>query len=177
MSDFIYSPPSEQLLLLLYSVCVGIGVGIVYSFFDTIYIVADLYVDKYKEKEVKNQPCEKNKTIISKIFQFSIDFFFSIVYTIIIVVFVFCANNGKYRLFMMLFGVLGFIIYKITVGRLVSFLMRKLFELVQKAIRFIIIFPVVRLVLFIFRMLDAVFASNTIKKGIIKSLRKDVGLQ
>lgn len=177
MSDFIYSPPSEQLLLLLYSVCLGIGVGFIYSFFDTIYMIVDLHIDKCGEKRSENQPCEKNKTIISKIFQFSIDFFFSIVYTIIIVVFVFCANNGKYRLFIMLFGVFGFILYRITLGRLVNFLMRKLLALLQKAVRCVVIAPLMRLFFCTFKVFDSVFASHTIKKGIIKSLRKDVELQ
>ena len=108
MGGFLYQSPKLQLILIMYSFIVGISIGIVYSVFDTISIMLNLHiVNESAGEEIKLRNA-KNKIIISKIFQFSIDFFFSVVYTVITVIFIFCANKGRFRFFMLAFAAVGF---------------------------------------------------------------------
>lgn len=173
MSGFIYTPPVQQLAQALYSLCLGVGIGLIYTFFDTIYITLDLYIDLKAEKCCKYQSSVKKKIIISKIFQFSIDFLFSIVYTIIIVVFVFCANNGKFRFFMFFFAVMGFVLYRVTLGRLISFVMQKLVFALRRFICYRIAAPLIGAAQCLIGFLVIRHTSRTIERGIIDTVRKD----
>lgn len=134
---------------MLYSFLIGISIGVIYSVFNTISMLVDLYIVNSEEKNKINQQNAKNKIIISKIFQFSIDFFFSVVYTVIVVVFIFCANRGKFRFFMLVFALWGFVLYKLTVGRLVSFCIRAVLLFACRNIKRFICYPVFLIYLFI----------------------------
>ena len=144
MGGFLYQSPKLQLILIMYSFIVGISIGIVYSVFDTISIMFNLHiVNESAGEEIKLRNA-KNKIIISKIFQFSIDFLFSVVYTVIVVVFIFCANQGRFRFFLIIFSVFGFLVYKRTLGRLVSFCMQRVVSFLYRTIKLYIACPLYR---------------------------------
>ena len=169
MGGFLYQSPKVQLILILYSFIIGISIGIVYSMFDTISILLNLHIvncERTPEKKLQNA---KNKIIISKIFQFSIDFLFSVVYTVIVVVFIFCANRGKFRFFIPLFSVLGFLLYKATVGRAVSFCMRKAVCFLYSFVKAYIALPIYR----VYLIVKLRFTSVLIKRRVISTVIGD----
>ncbi len=169
MTGFLHQSPNEQLCLILYSLCLGVGVGIIYSFFDTISIILNLHIDTKRANFEKKLSSDKNKIIILKIFQFSIDFLFSVVYTIITVVFIFCANNGKFRFFVMMFAVLGFVLYKVTVGKAVNYLMCALFSYIKRLLSFIVISPLCHACVFMHGKIYGI----KIKRKIFNTVSKD----
>ncbi len=169
MGGFLYQSPKLQLILIFYSFVVGISIGIVYSIFDTISIMSNLHIGKmegFREQKLQNK---KNKIIISKIFQFSIDFLFSVVYTVIAVVFIFCANRGKFRFFLMFFSLFGFVLYIRTVGRLVSFCMQKAVSFTYRLIKTYVVSPVYSL----YTVLKSRFVSADIKRRIVDTVIGD----
>ena len=169
MGGFLYQSPELQLILIFYSFIVGISIGVIYSIFDTISITLNLYIEKadeYREQKLQNK---KNKIIISKIFQFSIDFLFSVVYTVIAVVFVFCANRGKFRFFLMFFSLVGFVLYMHTVGRLVSFCMQRTFSFVYRLIKTYVVTPVYSL----YTVLKLRFVSADIRRRVVDTVIRD----
>lgn len=169
MTGFLHQPPQQQLFLILYSLILGMSIGVIYTLFDTISIMLNLYIDDRCIEKGRKQQRSKNKIIISKIFQFSIDFLFSIVYTVIVVVFIFCANNGKFRFFIMLFSVLGFVLYKTTLGKAVHFLIYHAFRYLKMAVSAVVISPLART----FRFLEWKICAIRIKRRILNSVSKD----
>ena len=166
---FLYQEPKTQLFIILYSFLLGMGIGVVYSLFDTIYIMFYPYIVSKDGFNGKIQEGRKNKIKISKIFQFSIDFFFSVVYTVITVVFIFCANKGRFRFFMLAFAVVGFAVYKLTVGRIVSFCMRALFKYIHRVLKKIFILPLCRLS----KAVKMRFYGYVIRKRFLNTVVKD----
>ena len=166
---FLYQEPKTQLFIILYSFLLGVGIGVVYSLFDTIYIMFCPYIVSKESFDGKIQEGLKNKIKISKIFQFSIDFFFSVVYTVITVIFIFCANKGRFRFFMLAFAAVGFVFYKLTVGRIVSFCMRALFKYIHRILKKIFILPLCRLL----KTVKTCFDGYVIKKRFLNTVVKD----
>ena len=148
---------------------VGVSIGIVYSIFNTIYIMLGLHIVNCEEKNQASLQNVKKKTIISKLFQFSIDFLFSVVYTVIAVVFVFCANRGKFRFFLMFFSLVGFVLYMHTVGRLVSFCMQRTFSFVYRLIKTYVVTPVYSL----YTVLKLRFVSADIRRRVVDTVIRD----
>ncbi len=169
MGGFLYQTPTFQLMLILYSFAVGICIGIVYSIFNTISIMLGLHIVNSKEKNQVPLQNVKKKTIISKIFQFSIDFLFSMVYTVIVVVFIFCANHGKFRFFMLVFAVMGFVLYKLTVGRFISFCMQAVFLFVYRTVKRYAVTPI----LYVYLFIKLRFVSAVIKRRIVNTVVGD----
>ncbi len=166
---FLYQSPKLQVVLIVYSFVIGVSIGIIYSMFDTISIILNLHIAKRSDYEEQKLQNAKNKIIISKIFQFSIDFLFSLVYTVIAVVFIFCANQGKFRFFLMFFSLVGFALYMRTAGRLVSFCMQKAVEFMYRLIKTYLAAPVYS----VYTACKSRFVSARIRRRIVDTVRGD----
>ncbi len=125
--------------ILFYSLAVGAFIGVLYTVFELLYGVL----------------CEYGAGARSKMFfRIVLDILFSLLYTLVAVVFVFGVSNGNVRFYVLFFALAGFVIYNITLGRLIyrillyvlgffvrlskkvfsaiTYPMRKLFEAIKK---------------------------------------------
>ncbi len=96
--------------ILLYSLVIGICIGVLYTVFRLIYGVLCAFING-----------KKCRTI----FRFALDILFSLLYTLVAVIFVFGANSGVVRLYILFFAFSGCIIYHLTIGRAVYDLLMK----------------------------------------------------
>lgn len=122
-----YSSLREQGIIILYSLLFGVGIGIIYEFFRFLRVFFTFSAQKRTNKHIflKN---------IGIFFQIILDLLFSIVYTILVVIFIYGANDGKIRYYLLLFAVIGFALYYFTVGRLISAAENFLASLVYKVL-------------------------------------------
>ncbi|MBQ7699147.1 MAG: spore cortex biosynthesis protein YabQ [Clostridia bacterium] len=150
--DITYIPPSRQLLLLIYSVIVGYISGCVCG---AARLPADILKDLFPEK---------------KIMHFTVDIIYDIVLSVVfitgVVIFIYAANEGMIRYFLILFAFSGLILYRITLGKLY----KKLSYILLKAVKY----AAGKLQRFLYP-LKAYFISRgvekRIKKGILKAHR------
>ncbi len=110
--------------ILMYSLALGVAVGVLYTVFRIAYGAVCRF-------------CKRKK--YRMIFRFALDIMFSLVYTLTVVVFVFGANSGVVRGYILLFAALGFLLYHKTLGRLVyavlMYMLDVLFVILRKTVR------------------------------------------
>lgn len=109
--SFIYLSPKEQLILVLYSLIVGVSVGAVYSISRFLLYFTYMFFNR-------SGKCAKAAEII-------LDILFSIVYTVIVILFIYGANNGAFRYFLLLNALIGFMVYIKTVSKVLNKIMSK----------------------------------------------------
>ncbi len=95
----VFETNNRQLSILLYSAVVGVAVGVIYTLLCVTY---DMCVGKRK----------------NIFFRICLDLLFSAMYTLIAVLFVYAANSGKIRVYILFFSVLSFALYQLTAGKL-----------------------------------------------------------
>lgn len=150
----MFSSPQEQGILVFYSLCVGAAVEIVYEVFR--FIVAFLFCISVNSKR-------KSKFYI--IFRFLLDILFSLIYTVITVIFIYGANNGAVRYFILLFSAIGFLISYYTLGKLLSYLENRASHSLYRLIIFT--YEKIRRLL---RPVTAFYNSRRIKKYMLKRM-------
>lgn len=101
----IYTSPLKQLVTALYSVAAGVFIGAVYT---AIRIAAVMLYGPSGE--------EKRRAAVF-ITDFAADLIFSVICTIITVVFIYAANGGTIRFFMLLFAFAGAVSFCIFPGK------------------------------------------------------------
>ncbi len=111
----MFLSPAEQGILVLYSLCIGIITGFIFEIFR--FTAAVLLCISANSKK---------KSSVYSVFRFILDVLFSLIYTVIAVIFIYGANNGSVRYFILLFAVLGFVLYLVTAGKLISHIENKL---------------------------------------------------
>ena len=111
----MYATPAEQGTLVLYSLCVGTATGLIYEVFR--FITSFIFFFFINSKK---------KSSFFALFRFALDILFSLIYTVIAVIFVYGANNGTVRYYILLFAVIGFFSYYYTLGKLFSYIEKKI---------------------------------------------------
>lgn len=141
----------EQLLSNFYAVILGF---FSWGIYELIKLVKMLfcweYSEKFKEKmskrefkKIKNPLNIKNKA--GKNISFVITFFFDIVYflilSIIFPIFTYITNEGIFRWYIFAFAGVGFVIPKITIGRLLNFVLEHI-NYYSKVLILLIVTPI-----------------------------------
>lgn len=110
----------EQWMLFQYSLFVGLFMGVVYDVVRTvravIFIISEGFFKSFKR-------------YIETSFQIFLDIIYCALYMITAMIFIFGANDGDVRGFILLFSLIGTVIYLYTVGRFT----KKLTDIISKA--------------------------------------------
>lgn len=104
-----------QTLVLLYSVLVGAIIGVVFDVFRILRLAFT----------------------VNKVVQFIYDILFSIIATLIFILFLFYANDGTVRWFSTLGSIAGFYLYYNTLGRLIMMIAETIISIIKTVLRFI----------------------------------------
>ena len=120
----------NQLITALFSVFIGIAIGVIYDIFKIFRILSGLdFSNKFQEKiEALALPVikkikikkEKKLSIKDKILYFWWDLLFFIAITPIMLIFIYATSSGVVRWYIIGGAFLGYIIYYLTVSRLIS---------------------------------------------------------
>lgn len=119
----------NQLLTVLFSVVLGAFCGILY---DLVKIFRKILVPEYNKKLINKQskkqykgisnPIFKRKSKKYKIYSYIITMLFDIFYFIILTpafcIFTYIMNNGIVRWYIFVFSLIGFVLYKVSIGRI-----------------------------------------------------------
>ncbi len=149
----------NRLDILLYSLAVGLAVGVIYTVFRLIYSVVFEY------------GLGKKTGIILR---FILDILFSLLYNLIAVIFVFGANSGVVRSYILFFAVVGFVLYELTLGRFIYGILLCVLKVVvriSKRMFYILCLPF-RLLL---RNITHRMYSSLIKKYVLNMLNGGIG--
>ena len=120
---------SNQLITVIYSIILGIILGAIYQIFDILGVLVERnYSYKFKEKmkDKKFTPIinpilkKESRKTLKNIVLAIIDFSYFIVITPVFVVFIYENNNGVVRWYIFLFSLIGFVIFKATVGKILK---------------------------------------------------------
>ena len=122
--DLTYVPPERQSLLFLYSLVLGYFIGILCGSLRLPACILKNIVSKNKKLCI----------IIDILF----DILLSIVNIVVIITFIYAANEGIIRFYMLLITFLGILLYKISLGKLQNKLAAALSKLIRKITVFII---------------------------------------
>ena len=147
----IFFPPHQEkvfIVMLLF----GFGIGILYDLF-----------------KIKRRLLSENSIIL-----FIDDLFFSLLSVMLFLFTVFIANNGIFRWYEILFSMIGYMLYRITLSKPLIFFSYKiidLFLLILKRIFTICVYPTKRLVL-IFSPVKQALLRRTFKHRILKFSKK-----
>ena len=150
--DITYIPPERQGMLLLYSIVIGFLSGTVCGI-----VRIPVEIIKY---------LFPNKKIIHLITDVICDVVLSLLYISVTVIFIYAANEGVIRYFLIIFAFAGFILCRITLGKLYN----KLSYVISKAVNIVIrglkklIYPI-----------TARFISHSVEKYIKKGILKTHG--
>ena len=133
----IYSPPLTQLMIALYSVVIGAFIGSVYSLMRSVY------------RSMKTMLCRgKAGPAFFAVAEITVDIVFSVFYTVTLIIFIYAANRGVVRYFMLLFSLIGYITFNKLIGRRIVNASEKAAFVLKKA------------VLRLMKRLDALFAPH-----------------
>ena len=102
----IYTSPIEQLKTALYSVIIGFFIGVIYSVMRSVYASS------------KTLFCRgKAGTALFAAAEIAVDIVFSVFCTVTLIIFIYAANRGTVRLFMLLFALFGFVVFNALAGK------------------------------------------------------------
>ncbi len=144
----------NKLDILLYSLAVGLAIGVLYTVFKLIYsIMCEYGLSK------------KTRTAL----RFVLDILFSILYNLIIVVFVFGANSGVVRSYILFFSFMGAVIYELTIGKLIYnvllLMLKFIVRISQKTVRMLC-----KPLKILLRVVSERYYSDIVQKNIYKRL-------
>ncbi len=146
-----YLDQSSFFLLILWSFIIGFLLGAVYDIFRIRRIA---FLPK-QENETKAEPADKQKRAgnvkgkIDCLLIFLEDIFFFTFAAVLMVLLMYKLNGGRVRIFTLIPLVLGFFVYRITVGKLVIRCAEIIIGFIYKLVRRIIsvtVTPVIRLI-------------------------------
>ena len=107
----------------------GSILGVIHSLFDFLFVVLNIDATTSLCSKVKVNPIKK------KILIFILDFLYFVIVTPFCAVYLFAANKGIIRWYIVILVVVGFLIYKYTVGRVLMCVMKRIMDLVVKIIK------------------------------------------
>lgn len=119
----------NQLITVLFSIILGPFCGVLYDLikiFRKVFVLeySEKFIIKQSRKEYKgiNNPILRKKSRRYKIYSYITTMFFDIFYFILLTpvfcVFTYIMNNGIIRWYIFVFSLVGFVLYKISIGRL-----------------------------------------------------------
>ena len=103
--DNAFLSPERQGLLLLYSLLLGISLGILFGLFKLPLNIAKELIKKRTFKFTADLVC---------------DIIISVVYTLAVVIFIYAANEGVIRYFMIAASFIGLLLYHFSLGRILN---------------------------------------------------------
>lgn len=112
----------NQILIVFYSIFFGAFLGLVYDFTSIVGLILGfkkLNIKVKREILIKNKWNEKLNIILLCLS----DIIFFVIASVLIAIFVFGVNNGTVRWYILVGNLIGFVIYRITLGKLISVLL------------------------------------------------------
>ena len=108
----------SQIIVIIYSIIFGIFLGLIYH---SISIISNVF--SFKDFEINNKRLSKYKmpykeSIKSRVGLYLIDLFYFLLITPISAIFLFGINSGVVRGYIIAGSVVGFFLYKVSLGRL-----------------------------------------------------------
>jgi len=108
----------SQFIVILYSILFGAFLGVIYHLLS---IISNVF--KFKDFEINNKKLLKYKlpykeTVKSRIGLFFIDLLYFLIITPLSAIFVFGINSGVVRGYIIVGAICGFLIYKLSLGRI-----------------------------------------------------------
>lgn len=170
---------STILKMIVFSLGIGIFIGLIYDLFR---IRRALFSRNYYHIKKENTPIVKERKIESIIIFFE-DILFFLTASLVNIIFIYYANNGKIRGICFLFEVLGFTIYFFTLGKLFTAVAEYAIMYTRRFVKVIfrkLFSPVLKLLYNVYCMTLGRFVGRietlTVKRFDIKSKRiwKDV---
>ena len=149
-------PLYQTLLLLLYSLALGIFSGIVYDIIRFIRGILFVFIRVLTGKR---------DSVLYRIIQIILDLLYSFVYALLSVIFIFGANGGNIRWFILFFTALGFMLYVFLPGRVTGLIINKCSDIAVKAV-LKVIGAIKRLVMPIARCLKGIVVKRTIYRNV-----------
>ena len=135
--------------ILLYSFLLGIFLGIVYDWFR---IRRRLFSINSAKKSDADKGTKKHICLIEDVVIFFEDVLYGIICSIVVCIFLFYINHGRFRAITLIGAGVGFLIYYKTVGRLVLFCSEKIVRFIRflfgKIFKLTVI-PIIRLLKFL----------------------------
>lgn len=126
---------TDQLIITLYSILMGAALGVIYN---AIGIIKAVIFQSYSEKILIFKRYLKRKRSTKKIntiVTFFFDLLFFVIITPLMVIFVHCVNNGNLRWYIFFGALTGFLVYRITIGRVIVIILENLAVLFQYAFK------------------------------------------
>ncbi|MBO4423004.1 MAG: hypothetical protein J5879_06165 [Clostridia bacterium] len=153
--DVLHSAPGRQLILALYSVSIGFIFGMIYSVIRMPVSFIRYCIDVNGKK---TWPLFMTDLLL--------DILLFTLYTVTTVIFIYAANEGAARYYMIAFSLAGFIIQRLTVGRLFGFVSSKLDPVFYRIIR-----RIAHAIKTAIRPLYELICNYKMKKYIIKAIK------
>ncbi len=137
----------KLVVILLYSIVIGVFMGMVY---DVFRIRRMVYILNLKNKEKKYKTRERIEFLIV----FLEDIIYALICAVIMCIFVFYMNSGRMHAVIPFGTLLGFVLYYKTIGRAVMFCSEKIINFIRllfaKLYQYIVC-PIIKGLVFIFR--------------------------
>ena len=171
---------SALAVVTLYSIAVGFFLGAVYDVFRILRIALEIHTEpsavenprngKKEPREEQKSPdaAKKIKKALLRILRagngaiiFIEDIVFFTICAAVITIFIFNINDGQIRWFALAGSGAGFAVYYFTVGKIVMFCAKKIIAFIKAVILFILritVFPVIKLISALFRLLKKIAA-------------------
>lgn len=106
---------TEQLTQFFLAACIGVALGVVYDFFKVLRLIG----------------------LDFKVAAFVEDILFFLIATVTMFSYYMQVTDGKFRIISVIAAFLGFLIYSLTVEKLVFFIIKKIYTLISKILGFI----------------------------------------
>lgn len=135
---------SEQMMLFLWSVVIGAGLGVVYELFRIVRLTFPH----------------------GSVAVFFEDVLFSLIWGFVMFVFVMEFGRGNLRFFYIIGNAVGFILYLVTLGNIVNRIMRGIIGALKKIVSFIfrtLVLPINRFFVALYLMLKPIFCNLYLK--------------
>lgn len=124
----------KQILNIVYSVILGLIFGAIYDIIRIIYVMCGIASYRGGRVSMKRGAVP---FVIFALFDLSVFTVFTAVYS----VFDYWTENERFRAYILVSVILGFVLYRKTVGRAVMFVSEEIARLIKKLIRLVIVKP------------------------------------
>ena len=145
----MFAQQSAGLLLIAYSACVGVGLGVWYDllvFIRKIFFFKETAPRNVKRRLTANKKgvyaimynTENAKITVADTVCFLTDLLFWIISALVVIIFIFHLNYGTMRAFMLFSALAGFTAYRLTVGKVVMLFLDRIVLITKKILKRII---------------------------------------
>jgi hypothetical protein len=140
----MFASTESFFILLFYSLAVGAFLGLFYDL--TVQLIAELFPEKEKTRKAPKELPHGDISVSSVLFEVDMrfkkrdvamlfaDVIFFTVSAIAVTVMLYHLNYGNVRAFSLFCALLGFVIYRVSIGRMIRLLSGKLFSVFKRVI-------------------------------------------